>query len=522
MKKNILLIFVVFMMYFFASPAFAGETKTIKIRVDSNRIEVIAALPTEEKGADISGKPTFHAFTGKTKNKKLSLDISSEPVWIKIGGSSKSGKLSSEQSPFGFLPAGVDDTDYSYALDIGVTWERGGIFPFFWSVVQADPETPVYEWQAYDRYFQNVPQQLHLLKNISVTRFPKAGMPRRLGAPGNFRGGQPMDGGGGRRPPNFRSSRRRPAGAGGSQFKRPDSNMQASQNSQFNAAHVDGETYRPSNIDMYKKWVKATVERYDGDGNADMPGLKTPVKHWQIDNEPENERQGFGDLVHITSQSIKAADPHAKVLMGGLFLPLPHAKMRYERSQYSLLKELKSDDIDIVDVHWFGGVGEWKAFSESIQRIRSDLRKHGLNDKPIWITELGTYSGQPRQRGGIPIKYQSERAQAVEMLKRYVVALNEGVEKIFWAWGMMEGFGNPNDNDVYDNTGFIYNGIGDSDPGKGTKKIVYWAYQKMTGLMQYWDGQPPEKIDVSKEVHAYRFNSRKGDGSGVMIVWLDT
>ncbi len=38
----------------------------------------------------------------------------------------------------------------------------------------------------------------------------------------------------------------------------------------------------------FQKWIAAVVERYDGDGNADMPGLRWPVRHLEIGSELSN------------------------------------------------------------------------------------------------------------------------------------------------------------------------------------------------------------------------------------------
>ncbi len=38
----------------------------------------------------------------------------------------------------------------------------------------------------------------------------------------------------------------------------------------------------------YGAWIRALVERYDGDGRRDMPGLRSAVLHYQIGNEYSN------------------------------------------------------------------------------------------------------------------------------------------------------------------------------------------------------------------------------------------
>lgn len=42
---------------------------------------------------------------------------------------------------------------------------------------------------------------------------------------------------------------------------------------------------KPEFAGLYEKWVAAVVERYDGDGNRDMPGLRRPVRLYEIGSE---------------------------------------------------------------------------------------------------------------------------------------------------------------------------------------------------------------------------------------------
>ena len=63
------------------------------------------------------------------------------------------------------------------------------------------------------------------------------------------------------------------------------------------------------------------MERYDGDGVDDMPNLKSPIKYWQVENEPDlssKDIDGFVNLQKITYIALKSACPDCKVLMGGM------------------------------------------------------------------------------------------------------------------------------------------------------------------------------------------------------------
>ncbi len=53
----------------------------------------------------------------------------------------------------------------------------------------------------------------------------------------------------------------------------------ASKNVLFNLAQ------RPQFLDLYEAWVRSVVERYDGDGKDDMPGLKHPVRFFEVGSE---------------------------------------------------------------------------------------------------------------------------------------------------------------------------------------------------------------------------------------------
>ena len=44
---------------------------------------------------------------------------------------------------------------------------------------------------------------------------------------------------------------------------------------------------KPCSMDDYKNFLTKLVDRYDGDGSNDMPGLTKPIKYWDVMNEPE-------------------------------------------------------------------------------------------------------------------------------------------------------------------------------------------------------------------------------------------
>jgi len=70
------------------------------------------------------------------------------------------------------------------------------------------------------------------------------------------------------------------------------------------------------------------VERYDGDGQDDMPGLKYPIKYWEVANEPEMQREplilfqgsskDYFEILKATYQAVKEADSQGYAVQGNI------------------------------------------------------------------------------------------------------------------------------------------------------------------------------------------------------------
>ncbi|MDP3902223.1 MAG: hypothetical protein Q8Q21_01380, partial [bacterium] len=164
-----------------------------------------------------------------------------------------------------------DNPPFTAALDIGIGWERASHPVLDWAFVQKSAQDIIgknYDWSVSDNYIKKVPADLNLVITLNV---------------GDSR-----------------------LNAGTWQFPNPQLKTE------------------------YANFVKAAVERYDGDGINDMPGLKSPVKYWQFENEPVShidrsggkpqpnyDWEGFAELMKTTYTSVKSADSAAKVLVAG-------------------------------------------------------------------------------------------------------------------------------------------------------------------------------------------------------------
>ncbi|MBI5367041.1 MAG: hypothetical protein HZA54_08385 [Planctomycetes bacterium] len=59
-------------------------------------------------------------------------------------------------------------------------------------------------------------------------------------------------------------------------------------------------------------FVRAAVERYGGDGVDDMPGLRVPIRPWQVENEPEGLRQIRAALAAVGAGATDATNARAR------------------------------------------------------------------------------------------------------------------------------------------------------------------------------------------------------------------
>ncbi len=158
--------------------------------------------------------------------------------------------------------------------------------------------------------------------------------------------------------------------------------------------------YSSAQITAWQQFLSNFVHRYGAHGSfwAAHPNLPYhPVTSYEIWNEPNlklfwggtpNPRD-YLRLLKISTPVIKAADPSAQVIFGGLF-PFP-------RPQYGV-KALKflnkffrykgaQKSFDALSLHPYS---YWpKLLVPTLRLFRKNLDAHHAGKKPIWITELG-------------------------------------------------------------------------------------------------------------------------------------
>jgi hypothetical protein len=177
---------------------------------------------------------------------------------------------------------------------------------------------------------------------------------------------------------------------------------------------------KPHDMDAYGRCVSALVERYDGDGKGDMPGLTYPIKYWEAGNEPSLQK-GFDtffvgssddylEVLKTTYQAVKGADPDAKVLHAGLAGPCDDKVSFWE----PVFKN-GSDYFDIANIHSV----EVTHALDVVPDFGILLSEYGIN-KPIWLTEV-----QHNSRIGL-------EEHACSITKSYIIAFANNAERVFY------------------------------------------------------------------------------------------
>lgn len=196
--------------------------------------------------------------------------------------------------------------------------------------------------------------------------------------------------------------------------------------------------YIPGDLDAYAAYVRRVVERYDGDGKDDMPGLRRPIKVWEVDNEPDLHNslpargaprnavdpatfetpEQYAEVLRVTAQAIKTADPGATVLSGGIYRPHAPAGQSYMQQLFSIDGVL--DAIDGVSLHCYFETDDLEPVDRTLQAAK-DLAP----GKPVWITETSVPSQRPKP--WVNEEWQGRMVAAI--IGAFIAG---GAQEVFW------------------------------------------------------------------------------------------
>lgn len=320
-------------------------------------------------------------------------------------------------------------------------------------------------------------------------------------------------------------------------------------------AYYDYKVGPPNDLAEYENFLTKTVERY-----------KDNVAIWEIGNEYDGQCGGYKDnpqgyfgLVQISSETIKKADPQAKIANGGA-LELTHQEEAESiKAFWTKFFELGGGQyLDYFNLHYNsersgGAQSDPSTYIEHFTFFNDLMEKFaqgGGGQKPIIVTEIGTYSGTPSSQVGPPgggqqpgpdgqpapagqqvqgqtsLPTQSEDFQAAWYFKYSILAFANGANVVF-----IDLVGN--DNDVIGGSA-MFNLQGSS---REILVILKTINQKLTGFSkaekiadgQYkftvnnktiyalWSGTLPNEISGKIKVTDIKGQEQTMDAAGIKL-----
>ena len=161
----------------------------------------------------------------------------------------------------------------------------------------------------------------------------------------------------------------------------------------------------------WQDFLRDLVDRYGPDGSFwtddsdEFDPPKVPITQWQIWNEPssqsffepESDPAKYAQLVRISHDAILDEDPHAEIVLAGLFrTPQKNADgggpADYLRDLYAADPDV-GDFFDTVALHPYAS--NLDQIDQLFEQVLPVLDDAGDGDKPIWVSELGWSSAPP-------------------------------------------------------------------------------------------------------------------------------
>lgn len=269
-------------------------------------------------------------------------------------------------------------------------------------------------------------------------------------------------------------------------------------------------------LSEFAQFVGEFVERYDGDGVRDAPGSPV-VQYWEFYNEPDGDNrwaaeQGYGgywgrygaqyaQMLCVAYQAVKASNPNAKVLLGGVAYDL-------FTDQGGSFHRAFLDDVfgagggscfDFMNFHYYPSFEiHWLSYGYGIigkyNHLQQKLQSYGLN-KPLFITEAGWFSDQSSAGQS------NHEIQSRYVVKLFTQAAAVNARSLIWfSWA---------------DPGAPYEAFGLLSAGDWNPKMAFWVYQiaaEKVGLSRF-----EQTYSAGTNMEGYRFTN--ANGKPLYVFW---
>lgn len=190
--------------------------------------------------------------------------------------------------------------------------------------------------------------------------------------------------------------------------------------------------------------VAAIIERYDGDGVEDMPGLIEPIRHWEIFDgyapatDPQRwagcDVERYGRYLTNAWQIAHASSPHATVLCSAL-TGSPEATNGWYLTPL-LTHEWVRPCIDAIPYRSYLEKTVWTNGTEHVpqylfaRQFMAYLADQGLDDRTVWAAETDFRSTYTQNLAAGVTNSQADNAHF--LARAYPFALAAGIDRILY------------------------------------------------------------------------------------------
>jgi hypothetical protein len=193
----------------------------------------------------------------------------------------------------------------------------------------------------------------------------------------------------------------------------------------------------PGALAAWARFGAAAAHRYGANGEfwRAHPGLRyLPVLHWQVMNEingsdqwPDPDPAAYARLLKVTATAIRAADPHAQIVIGGLGEKMTIWLRDYLAGLYR--QPGFARDFDVMAPE--GYAPRPRDVGRIMRTTLTIMRRNNDSAKPVWITEMSWATGGPRHAFAT-----SKRGQAKKLRRSYDLLLacrkRWNLQRVYW------------------------------------------------------------------------------------------
>ncbi len=233
----------------------------------------------------------------------------------------------------------------------------------------------------------------------------------------------------------------------------------------------------------FKNYVRAVVERYDGDW-IDDADANIRVKMWQASNEVLAwQGRGWTPDQYVTfvtwmEEAVHQADPDARIMLIASQRGAPYMPFLKDTIDDLIAAGVPFDAVDIHNWAPYDDNGVPGFPMEEVEDCRAFLDSRGLYDVEIFTCENGTWFGCPTKMNE---SEQTEQEQARFLAQRIAYLPSVGLDHYLWN-NLCEWYsfgGDPRT--IYNSMGLVSDGAENCEvPARlNTERICYWTYKML-------------------------------------------